>query len=74
MQLLRSRSEIVTPLPLQPPVCRDPDDDAVLATALSGGAECIVTGDKDLLVLQRHGNVVILKPAEFVAWETAREA
>lgn len=31
--------------------CRDPDDDKFLALAASARAECIVTGDDDLLVL-----------------------
>ena len=32
-------------------VCRDPDDDKFLETAVSGEATCIVTGDADLLTL-----------------------
>jgi putative PIN family toxin of toxin-antitoxin system len=35
------------------PVCRDPEDDIVLATAIAGRADAIVTGDDDLLVLDR---------------------
>jgi len=31
-----------------PPQCRDPKDHPVLATALSGGADAIVSGDGDL--------------------------
>ena len=31
-----------------PPHCRDPKDHPVLATALSGGADAIVSGDGDL--------------------------
>ena len=38
-------------LPEIEPVCRDPDDDHVLAAAITVKAEYIVTGDKDLLVL-----------------------
>ena len=29
--------------------CRDPDDDKILETALMGDADCLVTGDRDLL-------------------------
>jgi putative PIN family toxin of toxin-antitoxin system len=54
--LLRTQTEIVVPSALEQPICRDPDDDMVLGTALSAGAHCIVTGDKDLLVLGRHGS------------------
>ncbi len=32
-----------------PAVCRDPDDDQVLAAALTGGVTHLVTRDKDLL-------------------------
>lgn len=42
---------------------RDPDDAPILATLLSSGADCLVTGDKDLLVLA--GPWAILSPADF---------
>ncbi len=29
-------------------VCRDPDDDALIETAMVGGAVCVVSGDQDL--------------------------
>ena len=32
-------------------VCRDPKDDQILELAVSGNADCIVTGDDDLLTL-----------------------
>ena len=34
------------------PVCRDPADDHVLAASLTAGADYIVTGDRDLLVVK----------------------
>ena len=46
-------------------VCRDPDDDAVLACAAESGADYLVTGDKDLLVLGYYGKTKILTPREF---------
>jgi len=67
--LLRSQMEIVNPVEINHPVCRDPDDDMVLATALAAKADCIVTGDKDLLVLQRYEKVEILSPSEFATFE-----
>ncbi|NNJ83335.1 MAG: putative toxin-antitoxin system toxin component, PIN family [Gammaproteobacteria bacterium] len=42
-------------IPLPHPVCRDLDDDVILATALAGDAGVIVTGDKDLTDLISHG-------------------
>jgi putative PIN family toxin of toxin-antitoxin system len=37
--------------PLAVPVCRDPDDDQVLAVAQAANADSIITGDHDLLTL-----------------------
>jgi putative PIN family toxin of toxin-antitoxin system len=47
-------------------VCRDPDDDMVLETAVAGRADCIVTGDQDLLVLDPFQGIRILAPADFL--------
>lgn len=71
--LVRSQMELVEPAALDAPVCRDPDDDWVLATALAGGCECIVTGDKDLLALQTFAGIRILSPASFWSYESARD-
>lgn len=49
--LLRSQMEVVQPAPLSAAVCRDPDDDQVLAAAVTANCRCIITGDQDLLVL-----------------------
>ena len=69
--LLRSRMEVVVPEALDAPVCRDPDDDNILATAVSGNGQCIITGDKDLLVLKRFQRIDILAPNAFLAYEEA---
>jgi putative PIN family toxin of toxin-antitoxin system len=47
-------------------VARDPDDDDVLACALDGGVQLIVTGDSDLLTLGTFHDIVILTPASFL--------
>jgi uncharacterized protein len=47
------------------PVCRDPDDDRILACALQVHADYIVTGDDDLLVLKRHAAIHIVTPRNF---------
>ncbi len=67
--LLRIRMRVIVPIPLERNVCRDPDDDLVLATALTGEAACIITGDKDLLSLKKFGELDILPPSEFEAYE-----
>lgn len=46
--------------------CRDPRDNKFLEAAIDGKAECIVTGDSDLLALHPFQGVAILSPAEFV--------
>jgi putative PIN family toxin of toxin-antitoxin system len=61
LQLL---AELVTPVPLSMPVCRDPDDDAVLAVALSAQADLIVSGDADLLDLREYQGIPIVTAAE----------
>ena len=47
--------------------CRDPKDDKYLELALAAGAEIIVSGDEDLLVLHPWRGVRILRPAEYLA-------
>ena len=65
-------AEIVEPVIFETQICRDPDDDAILGTAVAGNADCIVTGDSDLLVLERFQDVDIISPAEFAQYEVGR--
>ena len=44
--------------------CRDPADDMLLETALLGRADCLITGDQDLLVMSPFEGIPILTPAE----------
>ena len=46
------------------PVCRDPDDDAVLACAKAAQVDWIVSGDQDLLVLQQFDVMAIVTAAQ----------
>lgn len=55
-----SAVEIVRAAPLPQPVCRDPDDDDVLALALAAQADLIVSGDQDLLVLGQFEAIPIV--------------
>jgi putative PIN family toxin of toxin-antitoxin system len=63
LEELRALAEVIVAAPLAQPVCRDPDDDAVLACAVSGRADCIVSGDADLLVLKSYESIPILNAA-----------
>ena len=47
-------------------VCRDPKDDKLLELAVCGNADFLVTGDKDLLVLNPFQGVGIITPREFL--------
>jgi len=46
--------------------CRDPKDDKFLELAANGNATLIVSGDKDLQVLNPFRNIPILSPREFL--------
>jgi putative PIN family toxin of toxin-antitoxin system len=66
IDLLRLRGELVIPArPVR--ACRDPKDDPFLEAALAGEADCIVSGDADLLALSPFEGILILRPAEFLA-------
>lgn len=65
--LLKENSTILQHPSLVEAVCRDKDDDQILALAISGNADCIVTGDDDLLVLKVFKGIPIIKPNKF--WE-----
>jgi putative PIN family toxin of toxin-antitoxin system len=47
------------------PVCRDPEDDKILACAKQTDADYLVTGDQDLLVIKRYGRTKIVTPRSF---------
>jgi putative PIN family toxin of toxin-antitoxin system len=66
VSVLRSRMKVVAPSELESPVCRDPDDDYILAAAVSGNCDCIITGDKDLLVLKAYEDIDIFSPRDFL--------
>jgi putative PIN family toxin of toxin-antitoxin system len=70
--LVMALSEVVD-LPISPEgettiprVCRDPDDDRVIACAVVGGADVIVSGDEALLDLDRAGGISILTATQFL--------
>jgi uncharacterized protein len=46
--------------------CRDPRDDKFLELALNGAAQIIVTGDKDLLILDPFQGIRILTPTAYL--------
>lgn len=63
--LVRTRAVLHSPEPLSERVCRDRDDDNVLALAVATSANCIVTGDKDLHDLAEYRGLPIVAPGRF---------
>lgn len=47
-------------------VCRDSEDDKFIELAINGNAECIISGDKDLLELKLFREIPIITPDEFL--------
>ena len=46
-------------------VCRDPNDDQILADALINRVDVIITGDKDLLDLKKYKAIRLLAPKDY---------
>ena len=64
--LLRDQTIVEKPSRVLAIKIRDADDARVLASAVAGGAELLVTGDQDLLVLAARAPVPIVTSRE--AW------
>lgn len=67
VQAIRKDAHLVTPPPLAKSVSRDADDDWILATAVAGRADAIVTGDQDLLILKAYDGIPIVTPRDALA-------
>jgi putative PIN family toxin of toxin-antitoxin system len=64
----RGLVELADPVHDLPPlsgVVRDPNDDAVVATAVAAGADYLVSRDKDLRVLGSYQGIAIITPEDF---------
>lgn len=65
VKVLRSQAELVKPEAVPSDACRDPGDLPILGTVLAGRADCLVTGDADLLLLKEYCGCPILSPRQF---------
>jgi putative PIN family toxin of toxin-antitoxin system len=59
--------ELVDPADIGPVILADPDDDIVLATAVAGGADAIVSGDAHLLGIGEFRGMPIITSAAAVS-------
>jgi uncharacterized protein len=67
MRTYRAVATVVEPAALEfPAALRDPKDLPVLSCAVSAKADVIISGDKDLLVLQEFAGIPILTPRQFL--------
>jgi len=68
VEILQQDAHYSTPSALPDVDIQDRDDFAILSSALNGGADIFfITGDKELLGLQKIGNMEIISPRMF--WE-----
>jgi uncharacterized protein len=63
---LARSAQVFRDAPRVPVVTRDPSDDQVIACAVAAGADYLVTGDDDMLVLAEHQGIRIITPREFL--------
>lgn len=62
LDTIHRKAELLPPLGAVPPYTRDPKDDKFVACALIGNAQCLVSVDEDILVLQQVSGVQMVTP------------
>jgi uncharacterized protein len=63
---LEAAAQIIASIPPVRVVERDPNDDMVVACALAGGADYVVTRDKDLLSLGAYEGIRMVTPRQLL--------
>ena len=66
LPLITRVGKIVTPKIIPDVIKEDPDDNHILARALAGNANLIVSRDLDLLRLKTYGTIGIMSPIDFL--------
>ena len=64
-RIVRQRARIIRKVK-SVELCRDPKDNMILGSALSGKADFLVTGDKDILAVSLISDCQILTPSKFL--------
>lgn len=69
--LVAAQSELVDVPDEAPRIVRDPKDDYLIACALAGNADFLVSGDKDVLELKAVGKFQIVSAGQLLAvWDS----
>lgn len=71
VSFLRGNAQILEPEDVAEETCRDPKDLMILSLVAPGDVDAIITGDKDLLVLEKFRGARIITPRGF--WDSARK-
>lgn len=66
LRMLVKKADIVRPTTLPDAVPDDPDDNHILACAVEGNADLIVSGDRHLLTLKEYEGIPIVRPMDFL--------
>ena len=66
LNLIQEAARVVQLTGSLPQISRDPKDDIFLECAGVADCDYLVTGDKDLLVLQNYGRTTIVTPTQFL--------
>ena len=66
LMALRLRTVIVKLGSISIHISRDPADNMVIETAVVGQADIIISGDDDLLTIQKYQTIIIIPPADFI--------
>jgi len=64
---IEQKSNVIQPENELPNICRDEDDNNILQLAEYIEADYIITGDKDLLILEQFKGTLIISPGDFNA-------
>lgn len=64
VDFLKAHCLMERPVPVPAETCRDPEDLPILGLAAAARADCLVSGDADLLVLKRYHETDILSPRQ----------
>ena len=66
IDLIAIKSELYSPIMLEQPISRDPDDEKFIATCLAANCKIIISGDKDQLDISGYKDIQVFKPSYFV--------